>query len=325
MKLPRRNFLQLAAGASALLSVSRIARAQSYPTRPVRIVVGFAPGGSADIVARLLGQWLSERLDQPFLIENRPGAASNMAAAAVAKAPPDGYTLFFASVANAINATLYEKHNFDFLADIAPVVGVLRNPYVMEVNPSLSAKTVPEFVAYARANLTQVNMASGGIGTGPHMAGELFNMMTGVKITHVTYRGTGPALADLLGGRLQVMFDNLTSSVEHIRAGRLRALAVTTTARSQALPDTPTVSEFLPGYEASSWVGICAPRRTPSEVIERLNKEINEGLASPTLKARLADLGGTLLGGSPARFGKLIADETEKWGKVTRAANIKAE
>jgi len=325
MKLPRRNFLQLAAGAAALLTVPHIARAQSFPTRPVRIIVGFAPGGSADIVARLIGQWLSERLDQPFVIENRPGAASNMAAEAVAKAPPDGYTLFLASVANAINATLYGKANFNFLGDIAPVAGVLRNPYVMEVNPSLPAKTVPEFIAYARANPTQVNMASGGIGTGPHMAGELFNMMAGVKITHVTYRGTGPALTDLLGGRLQVMFDNLTSSVEHIRANRLRALAVTTTARSEALPDIAPVGDFLPGYEASSWVGICAPRRTPSEVIERLNKEINGGLASPTLKARLADLGGTLLGGSPGDFDKLVADETEKWAKVVKFTGIKPE
>jgi tripartite-type tricarboxylate transporter receptor subunit TctC len=325
MKLPRRSFLRLATGAAALLTVPHIVRAQSYPTRPVRVIVGFAAGGSADIVARLIGQWLSERLDQPFVIENRPGAASNMAADAVAKAPPDGYTLLCASVANAINATIYNKVNFNFLDDIAPVAGVLRNPYVMEVNPLLPTKTVSEFIAYARANPTQVNMASGGIGTGPHMAGELFNMMAGVRITHVTYRGTGPAITDLLGGQLQVMFDNLTSSVEHIRAGRLRALAVTTTARSEVLPDIPTVGDFLPGYEASSWVGICAPRRTPPEIIDRLNKAINECLASPTLKARLAGLGGTLLGGSPSDFGKLIADETEKWSSVSRAANLKAE
>ena len=325
MKLPRRRFLRLGTGAAALLTVPHVVKAHSYPTRPVRVIVGFATGGSADIVARLIGQWLSERLDQPFVIENRPGAASNMAADAVAKAPPDGYTLLCASVANAINATIYNKVNFNFLDDIAPVAGVLRNPYVMEVNPLLPTKTVSEFIAYARANPTQVNMASGGIATGPHMAGELFNMMAGVRITHVTYRGTGPALTDLLGGQLQVMFDNLTSSVEHIRAGRLRALAVTTTARSEVLPDTPTVGDFLPGYEASSWVGICAPRRTPPEIIERLNKAINECLASPTLKARLAGLGGTLLGGSSVDFGKLIADETEKWRKVTQAANVKAE
>jgi len=325
MKLHRRKFLHMAAGAAALPAVSRSAWAQVWPWRPVRIIVGFAAGGSADIVARLLGQWLSERLGQPFVIENRPGAASNLAAEAVAKAAPDGYTLLLASVANAINVTLYDKVGFNFLGDIASVASILRNPYVMEVNPSLPAKTVPEFIAYAKANPTRVNMASGGIGTGPHMAGELFNMMAGVKIAHITYRGTGPALTDLLGGRLQVMFDNLTSSVEYIRAGTLRALAVTTTARSEALPDIPTVSEFLPGYEASSWVGLCAPRRTPAEIIEKLNQEINAGLANLDIKARLTDLGGTPLPGSSSDFGRLITDEIEKWSKVVRAANIKPE
>jgi tripartite-type tricarboxylate transporter receptor subunit TctC len=289
------------------------------------MVAPFAAGGPADIFARLIGQSLSERLGQPFVIENRPGAASNMAAEAVAKAPPDGYTLLLVSVANTINATLYDKVNFDFVGDIAPVAGITRMPFVMEVNPSLPAKTVSEFIAYARANPTQVNMASGGIGTGPHMAGELLNMMTGVKITHVIYRGTGPALTDLLGGRLQVMFDNLPSSVEHIRAGRLRALAVTTAARSEALPDIPTVGDSVPGYEASSWVGIGAPRRTPPESIEKLNKEINAGLADPRMKARIADLGGTVFASSPADFGKLIADETEKWGKVVKFVGIKAD
>jgi tripartite-type tricarboxylate transporter receptor subunit TctC len=325
MKLPRRNFLHLAAGAAALPAVSRIAQAQTYPTRPVRIIVGFAPGGSADIIARLIGQSLSERLGQPFVIENRPGAASNMAAEAVAKGEPDGHMLLLASTANAINTTLYDKVGFNFLADVAPVAGIIRIPFVMEVNPSLPVKTVAEFITYARANPANVNMASGGIGTGPHMAGELFNMMASVKIVHVTYRGTGPALTDLLGGRLQVMFDNLPSSLEHIRAGKLRALAVTTTARSEVLPDTPTVGDVVPGYEASAWIGIGAPRRTPSEIIARLNREINAALADPTIKARLANLGGAVLTGSPADFGKLIADDTEKWGKVIRAANIKPE
>jgi tripartite-type tricarboxylate transporter receptor subunit TctC len=325
MKLPRRNFLYLAAGAAALPAVSRIAWAQAYPSRPVRIIVGFAPGGSADIVARLIGQFLSERLGRPFVIENRPGAASNIAAEAVAKAAPDGYTLLLASATNAINTTFYEKLSFNFLSDIAPVAGIVRIPFVMEVNPSLPAKTVAEFIAYARANPTNINMASGGIGTGPHMAGELFNVMAGVKIVHVTYRGTGPALTDLLGGRLQVMFDNLPSSLEHIRAGKLRALAVTTSARSEVLPDIPTVADVVPEYEASAWIGIGAPRRTPSEIIKTLNQEINAGLADLKLKARLANLGAIVIGGSPADFGKMIAEETEKWGKVIRAANIKPE
>jgi tripartite-type tricarboxylate transporter receptor subunit TctC len=325
MKLPRRNFLHLAAGAAALPSMSCFAWAQAYPTRPVRIIVGFAPGGSADIIARLIGQFLSERLGQPFVIENRPGAASNIAAEAVAKAAPDGYTLLLASAANAINATLYEKLTFNFLGEIAPVGGIVRIPFVMEVNPSLPAKTVAEFIAYAKANPTNINMASGGIGTGPHMAGELFNVMAGVKIVHVIYRGTGPALTDLLGGRLQVMFDNLPSSLEHIRAGKLRALAVTTTARSEVLPDIPIVADVVPGYEASAWVGIGVPRRTPSEIIGTLNGGINAGLADPKIKQRLADLGGTVLPGLAADFGKLIADETEKWGNVIRTLNIKAE
>jgi tripartite-type tricarboxylate transporter receptor subunit TctC len=325
MKLPRRQFLHLAAGAAALPAVSRIARAQAYPERPVRIVVGFAPGGANDILARLIGQWLSERLGQPFVIENRPGGGSNIATEAVVRAAPDGYTLLLVGPPQAINATLYEKLNFNFLRDIAPVAGIIRAPNVMEVNPSVPAKTVSEFIAYAKANPGRVNMASAGNGTGPHMAGELFKMMAGVNIVHVPYRGSGPALTDLLGGQVQVMFDALPPSMEHIRTGKLRALAVTTAARSLALPDVPTVSEFVPGYEASASFGVGAPKNTPAEIVDKLNKEINAGLVDPKFKTRLADLGGTVLAGSPADFGKLIAAETEKWAKVIRTANIKAE
>jgi tripartite-type tricarboxylate transporter receptor subunit TctC len=291
----------------------------------VRIVVGLAPGGTNDIVARLMGQWLSERLGQQFVIDNRPGAASNIATEAVVRAAADGYTLLLSSVNNAINATLYDKLNFNFIRDIAPVAGVIRGANVMVVNPSVPANTVPEFIAYAKANPRKLNMASPGSGTGPHLCGELFMMMTGTSMIHVPYRGGGPALTDLLGGQVQVYFPGTVSSIEYIRAGRLRALAVTTATRSDALPNVPTVGEFVPGYEASGWFGIGAPKNTPSEIIDKLNKEINAGLADPKIKARLVDLGGTVLSGSPPDFGKLIADETEKWGKVIRDANIKAE
>jgi tripartite-type tricarboxylate transporter receptor subunit TctC len=325
MKLPRRNFLHLAAGAAALPAVSHIAWAQEYPTKPVRIIVGFAPGGGADIAARLIGQWLSERLGQSFVIENRPGAGSNIATEAVVRAPSDGYTLLLVSAPAAINATLYEKLSFNFIRDIAPVASISRVPHVMVVHPSFPAKTVPEFIAYAKANAGKINMASAGNGSTPHVAGELFKMMTGVNLIHVPYRSAGPALTDLLGGQMQVMFDNMASSIEHIRAGKLRPLAVTTTMRSETLPDVPTVSEFVPGYEVSNWFGVGAPKATPAEILDRLNKEINAGLSDSKIKARLADLGGTVLPGSPADFGKHIAEETEKWGKVIRAANIKPE
>jgi tripartite-type tricarboxylate transporter receptor subunit TctC len=325
MKLPRRNFLHLAAGAAALSAVSRFARAQAYPTRPVRIVVGFAPGGAGDITTRLMGQWLSERLGQQFIIDNRPGAGSNIGTEVVVNAPPDGYTLLMVGVFNAINATLYDKLNFNFIRDIAPVAGVIRVSLVMVVNPSVPANTVPEFIAYAKANPHKLNMASVGTGTGGHIAGELFKMMAGVDMVHVPYRGGGSVFNDLLGGQVQVMFATTVGSIGYIRAGRLRALAVTTATRSETLPDLPTMDSLLPGYEASVWYGIGAPKNTPAEIIDTLNKEINAALADPKLKARLADVGGTVLAGSPADFGKLIADETEKWGKVIRAANIKAE
>jgi tripartite-type tricarboxylate transporter receptor subunit TctC len=325
MKLPRRTFLHLAAGAAALPAVSRVARAQAYPTRPVRIVVGLAPGGTNDIVARLMGQWLSERLGQPFVIDNRPGAASNIATEAVARAAADGYTLLLSSVNNAISATLYERLNFNFIRDITAVAGILRTPNVMVVNPSVPAKSVPEFIAYAKANPGKLNMASPGNGTSLHVVGELFKMMTGVNMVHVPYRGGGPALTDLLGGQVQVYFTGTVSSIEYIKTGRLRALAVTTATRSEALPDVPTVSEFVPGYEASGWFGVGAPKSTPTEIIDKLNNEVNAALADPKMKARLADVGGSALSGSPADFGKLIADETEKWAKVIKFAGIKAD
>jgi tripartite-type tricarboxylate transporter receptor subunit TctC len=325
MKLPRRNFLHLAAGAAALPAVSHIAWAQEYPTKPVRIIVGFAPGGGADIAARLIGQWLSERLGQSFVIENRPGAGSNIATEAVVRAPSDGYTLLLVSAPAAINATLYEKLSFNFIRDIAPVASISHVPHVMVVHPSFPAKTVPEFIAYAKANAGKINMASAGNGSTPHVAGELFKMMAGVNLIHVPYRSAGPALVDLISGQVQVMFDNMASSIEHIRAGKLRPLAVTTTMRSETLPDVPTVSEFVPGYEVSNWFGVGAPKATPAEIIDRLNKEINAGLADPKMKARLADFGGTPLVGSPADFGKLILDETEKWAKVIKSAGIKPE
>jgi tripartite-type tricarboxylate transporter receptor subunit TctC len=325
MKLPRRQFLQLVAGAAALPAVSRIARAQAYPSRPVRIIVGFAPGGATDIMARLMGQSLSERLGQQFVIENRPGAASNVGTETVVNAAPDGYTLLVVTSVNAINATLYEKLNFNLIRDVAPVASTHREPFVMEANPSVPVKTVAEFIAHAKANPGKINMASAGIGSGNHISGELFKMMTGVNLVHVPYRGGGPALVDLLGGQVQVMFATMSSSIEYVRAGKLRALAVTTATRSPVLPDIPTVAEFVPGYESSFWTGVGAPRNTPADIVEKLNKEINVALAEPKMIARLADLGGTALPASPADFGKFIADETEKWGKVVRAANIKAD
>ena len=325
MKLPRRTFLHLAAGAAALPVASRIAMAQTYPSRPVRIIVPFAPGGAQDILARLMGQWLSERLGQPFVIDNRPGGSSNIGTEAVVRAPADGHTLLLVPPDSAINVALYDKLNFNFLRDIAPVASIISLPLVMVVNPSVPAKTVPEFIAYAKANPGKINMASAGTGTGVHMAGELFKMMTGVDMVHVPYRGGVPALTDLLGGQVQVYFGALSGSVEHIKTGKLLGLAVTTATRLEALPDIPTLGEFLPGYEASTWQGIGAPKNTPAEIVDRLNEEINAGLADPKMKARLADLDGTVLAGSPADFGKLIADETEKWGKVVRAADIKPE
>jgi tripartite-type tricarboxylate transporter receptor subunit TctC len=326
MKLPRRTFLHLAAGAAALPAVARIARAQAYPSRPVRIVIGFPAGGGADIVARLIGQWLSERFGQPFVIDNRPGAGSNIAAEAGVRAAPDGYTLLLITMpANAVNGALYDKLGFDFVRDIAPVASLTRDPNVMEVNPSLPVKTVPEFIAYAKARPGKINMASSGIGAAQHVAGELFKAKTGVQMNHVPYRGAAPALTDLISGQVQVFFDVLTSSIEHIRAGRVRALAVTTATRSPALADLPTVGEFVPGYEASNIRGVGAPKTTPAAIIDKLNSEINAALADPTIKARLADLGATVLAGSPADFGKLIVSETAKWAEVVKAGNIKPE
>jgi tripartite-type tricarboxylate transporter receptor subunit TctC len=325
VKLPRRKFLHLAAGAAALPTLPRIAAALDYPSRPVHLVVTFPAGGPADIVARLVGQWLSERLGRPFVIENRPGAGGTVGTEIVVRALPDGYTLLLASTSHAINATLYDNLSFKFVRDIVPVASITRMPLVMEVNPSFPAKTVPEFIAYAKANPGKINMASGGIGTSTHVAGELFKMMTGVSMAHVPYRGTAPVITDLLGGQVQVCFDPITGSVGYIRAGNLRALAVTTATRSDALPDIPTVGEFVPGYEATQWFGIGAPDKTPADIIDKLNKEINSGLADPAVKARLADLGGTPLSSSPADFSKLIADEIEKWAKVIKAANIKPE
>jgi tripartite-type tricarboxylate transporter receptor subunit TctC len=324
MTLPRRRFLRLAAGAAALPLAPRFSWAQAYPSRPVRLIVGFAAGGGADISARLIGQWLSERLGQQFLIENKVGAATNIATESVARAPADGYTLLTVVAANAINVTLYEKLNFNFIRDIAPVAGIVRAPNVMVVNPLIPARIVPEFIAYAKANPGRINMASAGSGSPAHVAGELFKMMAGINMPHVPYRGDAPALTDLLGGQVQVYFGALASSIEYIRSGALRALAVTTAMRSQALPDIPTIGEFLPGFEASAWQGVGAPKNTPTEIIHKLNKEINAALADPKMRARFADLGGTVLPGSPADFGTLIADETEKWAKVIKFAGIKS-
>jgi tripartite-type tricarboxylate transporter receptor subunit TctC len=325
MKLPRRQFLHLAAGAAALPAVSRVAWAQGYPTRPVRIVVGFAAGGAPDLIARLVGQRLSERLGQPFIIENRPGAGGNIATEAVVRAPADGHTLLLVNPPNAVNQALYEKLNFNFIRDIAAVAGILSLPNAMLVHPSFAAKSVPEFIAYAKANPGKLSMASAGNGSAPHLAGELFKMMTQVDMVHVPYRGGGPALADLLGGQVQVYFGSLSTSVGHIKAGQLRALGVTTQTRSEALSDIPTVGEFVPGYELSSWFGLGAPKSTPAEVISKLNGEINASLADPAMKTRLAELGGTALSGSPADFGKLLVDDTEKLGKVVRFAKMKPE
>jgi tripartite-type tricarboxylate transporter receptor subunit TctC len=325
MKLPRRKFLHLALGAAALPAVSRFARAQTYPARPVRLIVGFPAGGGADTLARLTAQWLSERLGQPFIVENRPGANTNIATEAVVHAPADGHTLLLVGPSNATNATLFERLNFNFIRDIAPVAGIARVAFVLLVNPSLPAKTFLEFLAYAKANPAKVNMASSGSGTPSHIAGELFKMMAGVNMLHVPYRGDVPAITDLLGGQVQVYFGTLSGSIEYIRTGKLRALAVTTATRSEMLPDVPTVGESVPGYEASTWSGVGAPKGTPIEIVDKLNNEINAALANPKFKARLADLGVTTLALTPADFGKLIADETEKWGKVIRSANIKAE
>jgi len=325
MKLPRRTFLHLAAGAAALPAVSRIARAQSYPTKPVRWIVPFAAGGPNDILARLLGQWLSERLGQPFIVENRPGAGGNIGTEAVVRAPPDGHTILMIATPQTINVTLYENLNFNFIRDIAPIATLIHGPLVIVVNPLVPAKTVPEFIAYAKANPGKINMAYVGTGSLSHVAGELFKMMTGVDLGYVPYRGGAPAMTDVIAGQVQVYFVPTVASIEYIMIGKLRALAVTTTTRSQVLPDIPTVAEFLPGYEASLWFGVGAPKNTPAEIIDRLNKEINAALADPKMKARLSELGGTVMAGSPSDFGRFIADETEKWGKVIRAANIKPE
>jgi tripartite-type tricarboxylate transporter receptor subunit TctC len=325
MKLPRRRFLHLAAGAAALPTLSRIAWTESYPSRPVRVIVPFAPAGTTDILARLMGQWLSEHLGQQFVIENRPGASTTIGTEVVVRAPADGYTLLLATPSSAINATLFEKLSYNFLRDIVPIAGIFRVPNVMVVHPSVPAKTVPEFIAYAKANPGKINVESTGAGTSNHLAGELFKLMTGVDMVHIQYRGSGPALIDLLAGQVQVGFDTMPGLIEYIRTGRLRALAVCTATRSHALPGVPTVSEFVPGYEASGYFGFGAPARTPAGIIDKLNKEINVGLADPKVKTQLVDLGGIILGGSSADFKTLITDETEKWAKVIRAANIKPE
>jgi tripartite-type tricarboxylate transporter receptor subunit TctC len=325
MTLPRRRFLHLAAGAAAFPAVSGSARAQAYPTRPVRLIVGYTAGGGTDITARLLGQWLSERLGQQFVVENRPGAGTNIAAEAVIRAAPDGYTLLLVNGANAINATLYDKLNFNFIRDIAPVAGVIRVPMVLVVNHSLPVKTVPELIAHARAHPDAINMASGGAGGPDHMSGELFKMMTGTKTLHVPYRGLAPALTDLIGGQVQVIFSTFPAAVEYIKGDKLRALAVTTATRFEGAPDLPTVDDVVTGYEASQWYGIGVPRNTPADIVDKLNKEINAALADSRMKARLADLGGTVLPGSAADFGKFIADETEKWAKVVKFSGAKPE
>jgi len=326
MKLPhRRQFLHLVASAATLPAVSSIARAQAYPSRPVRIIVGFAAGSGSDIVARLLGQWLSERIGQPIVTENRPGAGGNLAAEAVVKAAPDGYTLLLVATPYAINATLYDKLNFSFIRDIAPVASISRESNVIVVNQSVPTRTVPEFIAYAKANPGKIAMASAGNGSTSHLAGTLFQKMAGINMIHVPYRGAPPAITDLIGGQAQFFAAPTSALIEHIKAGRLRPLGVTTLERSPALPDVPTVGETLPGYEASTWFGLGVPKGTPAEIINKLNQETNAALADPKIKGRLADLGATVLVGSPADFGKLIADETERWGQVIRAANIRAE
>jgi tripartite-type tricarboxylate transporter receptor subunit TctC len=326
MRTSRRRFLSLAAGVVAMPTVSHLAWSQAYPTQPVRIVVGFGPGGASDILARLIGQWLSERLHQPFIIENRPGAGSNIGTEAVVRAQADGHTLLLISSTNVMNIALYERLSFDFIRDIAPVASIAFNPGVMEVNPAFPAKTVPEFITYAKANPGKLTMATSGSGSPPHIWGELFKIMAGVDLTPVPYRGgSGPALADLMGGQVDVTFDPLLSSTEFIKAGKLRALAITSATRSEKLPQVPTVGEFVPGYEAGAWLGIGAPKNTPPEIIDKLNKEINAALADPKMKVRLADLGGTALVNSPTDFAQLIAKDAEKWGKVVRTANIRLD
>jgi len=325
MKLPRRNFLRLAAGAAVLPAISRIASAQAYPSRPVRIIVPFGPAGATDITARLIGQWLSERLGQQFVIDNRPGGGGNTGTEAVVRAPTDGYTLLLVGGWNAINATLYDKLNFNFVRDIAPIAPIVRFPYIMVVHPSFPAKTLPEFIAYAKANPGKINMASPGIGSPPHINGELFKVMTGTNMVHVPYRSAAAVMTDLLSGQVQLYFGTTASSLEYVRAGKLRALAVTIERRLDELPDIPAVAEFVPGYEASNRYGLGAPKATPAVIVDKLNKEINAALADPKMKARLADLGGTPLLGSPADFGKLIAEETEKWGKVVKFSGAKMD
>jgi tripartite-type tricarboxylate transporter receptor subunit TctC len=325
MKLLRRDFLCLAASAVAFPVMSRTAAALDYPTHPVRIIVGFAAGQAIDITTRLIGQWLSVRLGQQFIIENRPGAGGNIATEAVMRAPADGYTLLAVGSNNMINATLYEKLNFDFIRDIAPVASIARVPQVMEVNPSFPAKTVPEFIAYAKANPGKISFASAGSGSVAHVTAEMFKMMTGTNMLHVPYRGAALALTDLLGGQVQVMFDNMPSSIEHIRAGRLRPLAVTTATRLEVLPDAPTVGEFVPGFETSAWGGIGAPKGTPTEIIAKLNMEINAALADPTMKARIDGLGGSVFALSPAEYKKLLAAETDKWAKVIKSSNARPD
>jgi tripartite-type tricarboxylate transporter receptor subunit TctC len=325
MKLPRRQFVHLAAGAIALPTVSRIARAQAYPARPVRILVGYAAGGGVDVTARLIGQWLSEHLGRPFIVENRPDAGTNIATEAVVRSSPDGYTLLLATGANAVNATLYKKLGFDFIHDVVPIGSIVRVTLVMVVNPSFSARSLPEFINYAKANPGKVTAASGGVGGPDHVSGELFKMMAGVDMIHVPYRGQAPALTDLLGEQVQVVFGTVPAAIEYIKAGKLRALAVTTATRSELLPDVPTVSEAVPGYEASQWYGVGAPKNTPAGIVEQLNREINAALADAELKTRFVDLGCSVLPGSPAEFGQLIAADTEKWAKVIRTANIKVD
>ncbi len=325
MTLPRRQFLKLSSAAVTAAAWPQFASADDYPTRPVHLLAGFAAGGGVDITARLIGQWLAERMGQSFIIENRPGAGGNIATEAVVNAAPDGYTLLLATVPNAVNASLYEKLNFNFIRDVAAVAGIIRVPMVVLVNPSVPANTIPEFISYARANPDKINMASAGNGSAPHLAGELFKLMAGVNLVHVPYRGQGPALSDLLGGQVQVLFAATPGTTDYIKTGKLRALAVTTATRAEVLPDLPTIGEFVPGYEASQWYGIGAPRATPAGIVDRLNKEINAGIADPAMKARFAAIGGEPLAGAPAEFGKLVAEETEKWGKVIRAAGIKPE
>jgi tripartite-type tricarboxylate transporter receptor subunit TctC len=325
MNLLRRNFLKLAGSAIAASALPQLAFALDYPTRPTRIIAGFAAGGGVDITARLIGQWLADHLGQPFVVENRTGAGGNIGTEAVVNSAPDGYTLLLATVPNAVNASLYDNLKFNFVRDIAPVAGVIRVPMVVLVQPAVPAQTIPEFIAYAKANPGKVNMASAGSGSAPHMAGELFKMMTGVDMVHVPYRGQGPAMTDLLGGQVQILFAAAPGTADYVRTGKLRALAVTTAARMPELPEVPAVGDFVAGYEASQWYGFAAPKNTPAEIVDKLNKEINVAMADPGMKARLAAIGGETMPGSPADFGRLISDETEKWGKVVRTAGIKPE